>query len=183
VSGLTESSIGTPVTRKLGSVVTAGTVCARSDSAARSVAVKRREEVGSFMDVMPDPKQTPEKRGAARLHGATCGACCFLRRHDPFQVRRVEQPVAPQSQPSAEDTPTGNADKSPAPPQRKQSLPAKGFHAKTRSREETRPIVRSPDSSLSGCFPTLRLRVSARNCLGSFHPALPHITAAANDTA
>ena len=45
--------------------------------------------------------------GAPCAQGAIRGACCFLRRHDPFQVRRVEQPSVPQSQSSAEDTPTG----------------------------------------------------------------------------
>jgi hypothetical protein len=57
---------------------------------------------------LPDPNGLPPK-GRRAPDGAARGACCFLRRHDPFQVRRVEWSSAPQSQPSAEDTPTGKA--------------------------------------------------------------------------
>ncbi len=93
---------------------------------------------------MPDPNRTPERRGAVRPDGAACGACCFLRRHDPFQVRRVERPSVPQSQSSAEDTPTGGARKRRSLPQRKRNpcpLPVRGRISTltvTRSREHQR---------------------------------------------
>lgn len=48
---------------------------------------------------------------------------CFLRRYDPFQVQRVEQPSEPQSQSSAEDTPTSKASDTLVEIRRKENLP------------------------------------------------------------
>jgi hypothetical protein len=58
------------------------------------------------------PELTPEKRGASRgLKKGAIRACCFLRRHDPFRFEGSSGRIAPQSQSSAEDTPTGDAEK------------------------------------------------------------------------
>src|SRR5687767_1869577 len=65
--------------------------------------------VGSFMVANARPEANSRMKGRRTPQGVFHDACCFLRRHDPFQVRRVEQPSVPQSQSSAEDTPTGNA--------------------------------------------------------------------------
>jgi hypothetical protein len=58
------------------------------------------------------PELTPEKRGASRtLKKGAIRACCFLRRHDPFRFEGSSGRIAPQSQSSAEDTPTGDSEK------------------------------------------------------------------------
>ena len=65
-----------------------GAVCACAAvvfNAARTAAV-RRIRVGRCMVLMPDPNRAPERRGAGLApRGAHRGACCFLRRHDPFR--------------------------------------------------------------------------------------------------
>ena len=63
---------------------------------------------GNFMVAVAQPEANSRMKRRRAPPGAIRDACCFLRRHDPFQVRRVEQPSVPQSQSSAEDTPTGN---------------------------------------------------------------------------
>jgi len=64
------------------------------------------------------PELTPEKRGASRtLKKGAIRACCFLRRHDPFRFEGSSDRIAPQSQSSAEDTPTSDLEKSGVPSQ------------------------------------------------------------------
>jgi hypothetical protein len=58
------------------------------------------------------PELTPEKGArVAPLKKGAIRACCFLRRHDPFRFEGSSGRIAPQSQSSAEDTPTGEAEK------------------------------------------------------------------------
>src|SRR5436190_12335849 len=71
--------------------------------------VKAINVVGSFMVANARPEADSRMKGRRTPQGVFHDACCFLRRHDPFQVRRVEQPSVPQSQSSAEDTPTGTS--------------------------------------------------------------------------
>ena len=61
--------------------------------------------------MMPNPNGPPKKgaRVAPSKKGAI-RACCFLRRHDPSRFEGSSGRIAPQSQSSAEDTPTGKAE-------------------------------------------------------------------------